>query len=654
MTLFKVRLRLPGAGWAALHGSWAPLREFFAYHGIWAPGVRFLRRLSVRLKVLLVMGILAAPMVPLAWQVVAEQNAEVAANARRLVGLRVAASAYALRVELGAAGNAAGSGQVIAADGRAAADEALRRDYAAALDAGLDIQQTWERGRAALDRALQAPRSNSSDTTELVTQALLALKELREAAVGLSDVEVTDDKALQSAARLGLDELPLLQTAMAELRRGLPAWGAEGDRHEWLLQTAQLSAQVELAAGRARRLMDHAGISGQPALPAVWALSDAVGRQLRAQEPATDLSALRQAFIAARSEVHALRLDSLRLVEARLIASTERAQRTRQWVFGALALSAALAFYLVYCFFLVMSGGLVQLNQQMARMADGDLSARLTPLGVDEVARTMESMTTALVRLSDLLGSVRGGVGAVKQASEQVALGNKDLTGRNRDTAEGVAHVLDGVSRSAQQLRACGHQVEQVVGLVQALRLESARNRKQMQRLRERMHSLRGKSHEIGEIVTLIDNIAFRTNILALNASVEASKAGEAGRGFAVVAQEVRSLALRGAEAARRIGDIVVRSTDDIETSGALAEETGRALTQADEHVDRIHVAMDDVSALTRAGESESGEILEQLTRIKGDTAQNLHLVNQLSTASDALRSQGERLAHKVAQFKLS
>ena len=121
-----------------------------------------------------------------------------------------------------------------------------------------------------------------------------------------------------------------------------------------------------------------------------------------------------------------------------------------------------------------------------------------------------------------------------------------------------------GVARSVQQLTACGQQVEKVVGLVQSLRLESARNRKQMQRLRERMQSLRGKSQEIGEMVTLIDNIAFRTNVLALNASVEASKAGEAGRGFAVVASEVRALAQRSASAAKEIKDLITVSVEQV------------------------------------------------------------------------------------------
>ena len=653
MTFSSLRWRLPVLRLPSLSTWGAGLREFFAYHGVWAPGVRALRKLSVRVKVLLVMAILAAPVLPLAWQLVAEQNAHVEQNAKRLAGLQLAAAASALPVELGAPSAAADTQQAVPEDRRPQAAERLRRTYAAAVAAGLPVQLAWERAHATVDRALQAPRNTSPETLDLTMQAIVALREVRDLAVTTSDVLVSNDKDLQASARLGLQELLSLQVALSEFRRTLRGWEAESDRHPLLLRTAAAATDVRRATERSEQLLRPPGLTGTPALPVVSAFSAMVDQQLLQREPALDLPALRKAYMAARDEVEGLRSSHVAQVEARLQASTGDAERTRLVVFSALVLTFALALYLVYCFFLVMRGGLQQLNHQMSRMADGDMSARVSPLGEDEVALTMTAMTTALVRLSDLLASVRTGVGAVKQASEQVAAGNKDLTGRSEASAAGLATVVDGVSRSVQQLHDCGRQVEKVVGLVQALRLESARNRKQMQRLQERMQSLRGKSQEIGEIVTLIDNIAFRTNILALNASVEASKAGEAGRGFAVVATEVRALALRGADAAHRIGDVVTRCTEDIETSGALAQETGRVLAQADEHVDQIHAAMDDVAALTRSGESESAQILDALTRIKGDTGQNLHLVNQLATASDALRSQGERLAHKVDQFKL-
>jgi methyl-accepting chemotaxis protein len=389
-------------------------------------------------------------------------------------------------------------------------------------------------------------------------------------------------------------------------------------------------------------------------LPAVRACLEAVRTQLLVYEPAPDAPVLRATYRAAWQEMLQLRIEQHDHADQALQQQLAAARQLRAWVFGALVLAFVLSQYLLYSFFLVMRGGLVQLNQQMNRMSQGDLSARLAPLGEDEVAATMSAMTVALVRLSDLLASVWHGVGAVTQASQQVALGNADLSARDHATAQALNAIVDGVARYSAQLEACGRQVEAVVGTVQALRLESARNRKQMQRLRERMAALRGNSREIGEVVTLIDNVAFRTNILALNASVEAAKAGESGRGFAVVAQEVRALAQRAADSARRIGQIVARSADDIEFSGALAEETSNALASADQHVDQIHVAMDDVAALTRGGEKESAAILDQLTQLQDGTAQSLRLVEQLATASDALRSQGERLTHKVGQFRLS
>jgi methyl-accepting chemotaxis protein len=637
----------------------ATLLEYFSYHGVWSPGVRLLRSLSIRAKVLLVMGILAAPMLPLALFVVSGQNDEVRINSQRLASMQLAAAASTLRSELGSPATALESGQPLAADGRAQADAALQKAYAEALASGLDIRQTWERGRVDVTRALAEPHGGPSPTNPTVQAALLALQELSVEAVHASAVLSHADKPLQAASELALDVLPSLQSSLALLRRALHAGLSEprtGEAERYAVGQRQAMALADVKRLQQQAQQRDAQRHGTDAvdLKAVREYTARVEREVLPLGSTPDADRLRRAYADARDEVQSLRMRLLKKVGDQLRASTARAESVRMGVFMALGLAVLVSGYLTYSFFLVMRGGVHQLQQQAKRMADGDLSGQLAPLGQDEVATTMNSMSAALVRLSDLMGSVRQGVGAVKQASEVVAIGNRDIAQRTQATTQGVNGVLDGVQRNAEQLAACGRQVEQVVALVQALRLESARNRKQMQRLRERMGSLRGNSREIGEIVRLIDNIAFRTNILALNASVEASKAGEAGRGFAVVAQEVRSLALRGADAARRIGDIVGRSTEDIEHSGALAEETGQALSNADGHVDSIHSAMDDVARLANAGREESDRILEQLQGIRSDAEQGLHRVRQLAEASGALRAQGENLSYKVGQFRLS
>ena len=661
MTLSSLRLRLP-----SLHmggGPWAGLKEFFRYHGVWAVGVRLLRKLSIDAKVLLVMGLVAAPLAPLTWYLVDTQNKLVATTHQRLAGLRLAGAIAAQRVELGAVSTALEAGLPPPKDRRAEADADTLRAYEAARAAGLPVQLAWERGRASVVQAVQSNAPLEDSQRDATAAGLMALEALRSVVLSAAQVEATSDHVMHRAANLALEDLPALQLSLTQLRRTVhqmlatPGKPTDEHWHTSMLGLATAAADVRLVTKQSTRNLEPlraSQVAEVDELQAVQAYSALVAAQLLAQEPAPDAVALREAYVKARTEVQALRVQHLAHVETQLQVLLADAQRMRQWVFVALVVSLTLAGYLLYCFFLVMHGGLQQLQHQMNRMAQGDLSARLNPLGVDEVAATMDAMTVALVRLSDLLASVQLGVGAVTQASQQVATGNAEMSHRNRSTTQGLVSVVDGVAGYAKQLEGCGRQVEAVVATVQQLRLESARNRKQMHRLRERMAAMRGNSREIGEIVTLMDNIAFRTNILALNASVEASKAGEAGRGFAVVAQEVRSLAMRGAVSAQRIGAIVARSIDDIEVSSALADETGKAMAESDRHVDHIHVAMEDVAGLTRSGEKESALILEHLTQIKGSTEQNLRLVDQLATASEGLRSQGERLAHKVGQFKLS
>jgi methyl-accepting chemotaxis protein len=352
-------------------------------------------------------------------------------------------------------------------------------------------------------------------------------------------------------------------------------------------------------------------------------------------------------------DLRVLEQDSLSLLDKALAQRIDRIAAQRTAVAWTVAAGLAMALYLLMSFYRVMNGGLVLLRRQVAMMASGDLSARPRPWGNDEVASALSSLGASLARLADLFAAVRQGVAAASQASHAIASGTSDLTERTERNAAGLAQIMDGVTRYIDQLDECGRRVDIAVDAVQAMRLDSARSRKNMDRLHERMRSLRGKSREIGEIVGLIDGIAFRTNILALNASVEAAKAGEAGRGFAVVAQEVRALALRSADSARRISDIVNRSTEDIEQSSSLTERAAQTLQDTEGQVTRIHEAMHEIVALTRAGQVNSQEILEEIRVLNATTVENAKLVTQMAVAADGLSQQGDRLNDKVATFKL-
>ena len=481
--------------------------------------------------------------------------------------------------------------------------------------------------------------------TLALRQAALASKDSRDSAA-LHALLLAAAGSAAEAQRL----LALADNAAAQLPDRLP--DVEFETRSETRPELQPALLPGTPARQQPALLSQAN-NGSP-LPLTHALLARVRSSLLAADPVPDTAAHTAADKVAVAQLVGLRSGLLQAVQTQLVQQQAAAVTQRNWLFGTLALTGVLAAYLVYSFFLVMRGGLDKLNQQMNRMAQGDLSARPMPLGGDEVAATMQAMTVSLARLSDLLASVRHGIGSITHAAQQIADGNSDLTRRSQRAGSGLDQLVTGVSRYTEQLQSCTRMVESVVTTVQALRLASVRNRKQIQRLQDRMGSLRGSSHEIGQIVSLIDTIAFRTNILALNASVEASKAGEAGRGFAVVAQEVRALATRSADSARRIGEIVARSTLEIEQSGALADETGASIQAADGHVDAIHNAMSGVVALTQQGDRTSAALLDEIKQLHQDSGRNLALVDQLAVASTALQGQGERLSHKVGLFKLS
>ena len=419
---------------------------------------------------------------------------------------------------------------------------------------------------------------------------------------------------------------------------------------------------VAEALGRARQQLErvevmraHAG--GLPDLPLTRQWLQQAGQRIAASMNGAPDEGRElwppEDYQRAAAELPALRLASHAQVIQGLNAQlAELRQHSRVLLVG-LGLALLLSTYLGAAFLITTVSGQRAIQRQIDQMAEGDFSGRIQVRGSDESAQTLAAINASFAELGDLLATVQKGADAIHHSAAQLAAGNTELSTRNRRTTQGLQDVVDGVARYAQQLEACGRQVEAVAGTVQALRLDAASNRKQMGRLQERMSELQRQSGEIGEIVELIDGIAFRTNILALNASIEASKAGEAGRGFAVVAKEVRALAMRSAESSRRIGEIVMRSTEDIALASALADETGRVLGGADRHVDGIHQAIHDVAELTRGGEQESAAILAEVRALSEVTERNTTLVEQLAQAGLSLQQEGASLNDRVHRFKL-
>lgn len=334
-----------------------------------------------------------------------------------------------------------------------------------------------------------------------------------------------------------------------------------------------------------------------------------------------------------------------------------RARASEQW--RGLAWAAALALvvlglcaYVLLCIYKVLAGGLAHLCNQVAELGRGNLTIRPTGYGRDEIGEALNTLSRSAAQMSDLFEAVTQGVAAVSHASREVATGNAGLSRHTGHIREAIGTVAGRTESVTDLMERCRQAVDRAAEHVRVMRNEANRSRKAMTGLHERMRQLQGKSHEIGQVVTLVENVSYQTKLLAINASVEAARAGVAGKGFAVVAQEVRALAARSESASRRIQAIVEASVAEIDEGGLVAERAATAVRQADAEIEAVNRIMGEIVDLVHDGQSRSREVLDITRDVEQAATGNARLVEQLSEASAGLRDQGDSLKRSVRHLE--
>ncbi len=290
----------------------------------------------------------------------------------------------------------------------------------------------------------------------------------------------------------------------------------------------------------------------------------------------------------------------------------------------------------------------------MVRVAARDLAIRMSGAYVGEYAEIAASINAALENLDETLVQVNA-------AADQVAAAGSEITSAAQSLASGAsqqAASLEEVSASVHIFASMAQQsasnASEARSLAASARSDTVEGTARMDRLTQAVEEIRKASSDTAKIVKTIEEIAFQTNLLALNAAVEAARAGDAGRGFAVVAEEVRSLALRAAEAAKSTAGLIEQGQASADRGVALNGEVMQSLGRITTQIDKVAVVTAEISAASEQQVEGVAQIKTAIDEINNVTQQVAANAEESASAATELESQAQTLRETVAEFTLT
>ncbi len=294
-----------------------------------------------------------------------------------------------------------------------------------------------------------------------------------------------------------------------------------------------------------------------------------------------------------------------------------------------------------------------EIDSTLAQMARGNMDLRISTDFRGEFLPIQSALRQILDSLNEALFHIHQTAQEVSDESQRVAAGSQTLSDGAVQQASTVEELFAGIQDISGQVERTSGDADQArkfsVEAGEQLRLCSQK----MGTLTSAIADISESSQKISGITKAIEDISFQTNILALNASVEAARAGAAGKGFAVVADEVQRLASKSAESAKDITNLIAASVQLVQYGTSLSEETTQALSEV---VASAQQSADLVGQIAESAQTQS-QSLHQLTegmeRISGVVQTNAATAEESASSAEELRRQAEKLKLSVQRFRL-
>lgn len=275
----------------------------------------------------------------------------------------------------------------------------------------------------------------------------------------------------------------------------------------------------------------------------------------------------------------------------------------------------------------------------------------------NDYAGEFQKIKAALLNISDSMNQVMLGI---NDTSERVSIGASELASASQVLAEGAETQAAAIEQLAATTNTVAEQVQDSLKDTEASAKATAQatamieqNQEKMKMMMDAMDKIHQTSQQVVGIIQTIEDIASQTNLLSLNAAIEAARAGDAGRGFAVVADEIGKLALESSKAASTTKELIEISIDEISKGNLIADGAMSSLKESVNAVGHVNQMIQDTAENAAVQAENMKQIRTGIEEIAHGIQDNSAASQETSATSEELASQAETLNRMVQRFQL-
>ncbi len=294
-----------------------------------------------------------------------------------------------------------------------------------------------------------------------------------------------------------------------------------------------------------------------------------------------------------------------------------------------------------------------EISTVLSQMAEGNLDVQISSEYKGDFVKIKESINYIIVTFNSMIGQIMQAANEITSGAKQLSAGSQSLSVGAAEQAASVEQLTASIAEIAGKTKENANSTAKADAIARSVKSDTVSGNEKMEQMLNSMSEISESAKGISNIIKVINDIAFQTNVLALNASIEAARAGSYGKGFAVVAEEVRHLALRSTEAVKNTTKMIDKSIVTAVQGTSIAQDTSNSLKMIEGGVNGTAVILDEIARSSNEQAVGISQITKGIDEVSKIVQTNAATAEQSAAASEELFGQAENMRQLVSGFQI-